>query len=38
MIRWITRTQEVHPGDAMPDTPLPPKQAQAVADFLQSLR
>lgn len=38
LIRWITYPQQLHPGDAMPDTPLSPREADAVADYLQSLR
>jgi cytochrome c len=38
LIRWITHPQQFHPGDAMPDTPLSAREADAVADYLQSLR
>ena len=38
LIRWITQAQDVHPGDAMPSTPLAPAQADAVAAYLQKLR
>ncbi len=37
MLRWITHAQTISPGTAMPDIPLTPKQAQAVADYLYSL-
>jgi mono/diheme cytochrome c family protein len=37
MIRWITNAQSVSPGSVMPDIPLTPDQAQAVADYLYSL-
>jgi cytochrome c len=38
LIYWITHPQQVHPGDAMPDTPLSAREADAIADYLQSLR
>jgi cytochrome c1 len=38
LTRWITRPQEVHPGDAMPDTEMSESEAGAVAEYLQSLK
>ena len=37
MIRWITHAQSVSPGSVMPDIPLTPAQANAVADYLFTL-
>ena len=37
LIRWITHAQSISPGSAMPDIPLSPQQAGAVADYLYSL-
>ncbi|WP_305098017.1 c-type cytochrome [Croceibacterium aestuarii] len=37
LLRWITHAQTIAPGSAMPDIPLTPEQANAVADYLYSL-
>ncbi|WP_423141752.1 c-type cytochrome [Parablastomonas sp. CN1-191] len=37
MLHWITHAQSVEPGSVMPDIPLTPAQAGAVADYLYSL-
>ncbi len=37
MLLWITHAQTISPGTAMPDIPLTPQQANAVADYLYSL-
>jgi len=37
LIRWITSAQSISPGSAMPNIPLTPEQAGAVADYLLSL-
>ncbi|MGN6496189.1 MAG: c-type cytochrome [Tsuneonella sp.] len=37
MLRWITNAQSVAPGSVMPDIPLSPREAGAVADYLAAL-
>ncbi|WP_158635905.1 c-type cytochrome [Sphingosinicella ginsenosidimutans] len=37
MIRWISRPQEMLPGNAMPDTGLTPEQANRIADYLYAM-
>lgn len=37
MIRWISRSQDMLPGNAMPNSGLSPQQASQVADYLYTL-
>lgn len=37
MLRWITHSQSMLPGNAMPDTNLSAEQANRVADYLYTL-
>lgn len=37
LIRWILHSQEMLPGNAMPDSGLTPEQAGEVADYLYTL-
>ena len=37
MIRWISRPQEMLPGNAMPDTGLTPEQANQIANYLYAM-
>jgi len=36
LAQWIRQPQSLKPGDAMPDSPLTPQQAQDVAAFLDA--
>lgn len=38
MARWLTETQKIHPGDAMPAFPLEAAHAADIAAFLETLR